>query len=68
MYASAGGSLKLPRTRVDFLMIVPKAYVPDLVASQGRRIVLEIYGAKSSVRDPAKMKFYTQQARTGQRP
>lgn len=37
---------------------VPKAYAPDLVASRKRRIVIEIYGEKSSVNDPAKMGFY----------
>ncbi|MDG6954274.1 MAG: hypothetical protein JRN33_04745 [Nitrososphaerota archaeon] len=38
--------------------LVPRAYAPDLVASRKRRIVIEIYGAKSSVKDAVKMEFY----------
>ena len=38
--------------------LVPRAYAPDLVASRKRRIVIEIYGAKSSVKDATKMEFY----------
>ncbi len=38
--------------------LVPKAYVPDFVASVSKKIVVEIYGAKSSAKDAAKMEFY----------
>jgi very-short-patch-repair endonuclease len=34
------------------------AYAPDLVASPSRKLVIEIYGEKSSVKDTAKMEFY----------
>ena len=37
---------------------MPGAYAPDLVASRERKIVIEIYGTKSSVKDEAKMEFY----------
>lgn len=37
---------------------MPKAYAPDLVASRSRKLVIEIYGEKSSVKDAAKMEFY----------
>ena len=37
---------------------MPKAYAPDLVADRKRKIVVEIYGEKSSVRDATKMEFY----------
>jgi hypothetical protein len=33
-------------------------FAPDLVASRKRRIVIEIYGEKSSVRDASKAAFY----------
>lgn len=38
--------------------LVPRSYAPDLVASGQRKIVVEVYGAKSSVKDAAKMEFY----------
>ena len=38
--------------------LVPNAYAPDLVASRKHKIVIEIYGEKSSVKDAAKMEFY----------
>jgi len=37
---------------------VPNAYAPDLVASRKLKIVIEIYGAKSSAKDATKMEFY----------
>lgn len=37
---------------------MPGAYAPDLVASRNRRIVIEIYGAKSSVKNATKAEFY----------
>ena len=38
--------------------LVPGAYMPDLLVSRGRRIVIEIYGDKSSVKGASKMEFY----------
>ena len=38
--------------------IGPKAYAPDLVANREHKVVIEVYGAKSSVKDAAKMEFY----------
>ena len=38
--------------------LIPKAYLPDLVASRRMKLVIEIYGEKSSVKDAAKMGFY----------
>ena len=32
--------------------------MPDLLVSRSRKIVIEIYGAKSSIKDAAKMEFY----------
>ena len=49
-------SINCPKCNQESL--VPKAYAPDLVASRQLKIVIEIYGAKSSVRDAAKMEFY----------
>ncbi len=40
------------------LALVPKAYLPDFVASVSKKIVVEIYGAKSSTHDTAKLDFY----------
>ena len=44
-------SINCPKCNQESL--VPKAYAPDLVASRQLKIVIEIYGAKSSVRDAA---------------
>jgi len=38
--------------------LVPRAYAPDLVASRKLKIVVEIYGEKSSIKDTKKMEFY----------
>ena len=38
--------------------LVPAAFAPDLVASNRHKLVVEIYGEKSSVKDAAKMGFY----------
>jgi len=38
--------------------MVPKVYCPDFVASRKLKIVIEIYGKKSSAKDAAKMEFY----------
>ena len=38
--------------------LVPGSYLPDLLVSRSRKIVIEIYGEKSSVKDAAKMEFY----------
>ncbi|MDG6974310.1 MAG: hypothetical protein JRM95_05720, partial [Nitrososphaerota archaeon] len=38
--------------------LVPGTYMPDLLVSRSRKIVIEIYGEKSSVKDAAKMEFY----------
>ncbi len=37
---------------------MPSAFSPDFVASRKSKIVIEIYGTKSSIKDPAKMEFY----------
>ena len=44
--------------RCSKLALVPHAYAPDLVAGSKHKIVVEIYGEKSSVKDAAKMEFY----------
>ena len=49
-------SLECPECRK--VSLVPRAYMPDLLVSRGRRIVIEIYGARSSIHDAAKMEFY----------
>jgi hypothetical protein len=38
--------------------LVPSAYAPDPVESRARKIVVEIYGEKSSARDASKIGFY----------
>lgn len=38
--------------------MVPKAYAPDLVADRKKKIVIEIYGERSSSRNATKMEFY----------
>ena len=38
--------------------VVPRAYAPDLVASRKHKVVIEVYGERSSAKDPAKMGFY----------
>ena len=38
--------------------LVPAAFAPDLVASSKHRLIVEIYGEKSSVKNVAKMEFY----------
>ena len=38
--------------------LLPKAYLPDLVASRRMKLVVEIYGEKSSAKDASKMEFY----------
>lgn len=38
--------------------LIPKAYAPDLVASRKLKIVIEIYGEKSSAKNLAKVGFY----------
>jgi hypothetical protein len=40
------------------MALLPKAYLPDLVASRRMKLVIEIYGEKSSVKDTSKMEFY----------
>ena len=37
---------------------IPKAFLPDLVVSREKRIVIEISGKKSSIHDRAKVDFY----------
>ncbi|MDV3278244.1 MAG: hypothetical protein LYZ69_07245 [Nitrososphaerales archaeon] len=37
---------------------VPRAFLPDLVLSRKRRVVVEISGKKSSIHDRAKVDFY----------
>jgi DNA-directed RNA polymerase subunit RPC12/RpoP len=37
---------------------IPKAYLPDLVVSREKRIVIEISGAKSSIHTRSKVDFY----------
>jgi len=37
---------------------IPRAYLPDLLASREKRIVIEISGAKSSIHDRSKVDFY----------
>ena len=36
----------------------PRAYLPDLVMSREKRIVVEISGSKSSIHDRSKVDFY----------
>ena len=36
----------------------PRAFLPDLVVSREKRIVIEISGAKSSIHDRSKVDFY----------
>jgi hypothetical protein len=38
--------------------LVPATFAPDLVAGRERRIVIEIYGKKSSAKKADKMQFY----------
>ena len=57
-FARTLAEIALDCPRCSKRTLVPKAYAPDLVASRGRRIVIEIYGEKSSVRDASKMEFY----------
>lgn len=40
------------------MAIIPKTYLPDLVASRRMKLVIEIYGEKSSAKDAVKMEFY----------
>ena len=49
-------ALECPRCHAKSL--VPNAYAPDLVASRERKIMFEVYGAKSSIDGVAKMEFY----------
>jgi hypothetical protein len=37
---------------------IPRAYLPDLVVSREKRIVIEISGAKSSIHNRSKVDFY----------
>jgi len=37
---------------------VPRVYLPDLVVSREKRIVIEISGTKSSIHDRSKVDFY----------
>ena len=37
---------------------IPRAFLPDLVLSRERRVVVEISGKKSSIHDRAKVDFY----------
>lgn len=37
---------------------VPKVYLPDLVVSREKRIVIEVSGEKSSIHDRSKVDFY----------
>ena len=37
---------------------IPRAYLPDLMVSREKRIVIEISGAKSSIHDRSKVDFY----------
>lgn len=46
---------KCPRCGGD---AVPRAFLLDLVVGRKWRLVVEIYGEKSSARDAAKMEFY----------
>src|SRR5271157_5888919 len=48
-------ALECPKCHTKSL--VPNAYAPDLVASRERKIVIEVYGAKSSIDGAAKMEF-----------
>jgi len=38
--------------------LVPRAYLPDLVASRRMKLVIEIYGEKSSAKGASKMELY----------
>ena len=58
MFARALAEIALDCPRCSKKTLIPKAYAPDLVASRNLRIVIEIYGAKSSANDAAKMGFY----------
>ena len=37
---------------------IPRAYLPDLVVSREKRVVIEISGSKSSIHDRSKVDFY----------
>jgi hypothetical protein len=37
---------------------VPRAFLPDLVVSREKRIVIEVSGKKSSIHDRTKVEFY----------
>ena len=37
---------------------IPRAFLPDLVLSRKRKVVVEISGKKSSIHDSAKVDFY----------
>ena len=37
---------------------IPRVYLPDLVVSREKRVVIEISGAKSSIHDRSKVDFY----------
>ena len=45
-------------SQLDKPSLVPGTYMPDLLPSRSRKIVIRVYGAKSSVKDAAKMEFY----------
>ncbi len=36
----------------------PRAFLPDLVVSREKRVVIEISGTKGSIHDPVKVAFY----------
>jgi hypothetical protein len=57
-FARTLAEVALDCPRCSKKLLVPKAYAPDLIASRNRKIVIEIYGAKSSARDKTKMEFY----------
>ena len=57
-FARSLSEVALECPRCGKYSLVPSAYMPDLFASGSRRVVIEIYGAKSSVKDAAKMEFY----------
>jgi hypothetical protein len=58
MFARALAEIALDCPKCSKKALVPKAYAPDLVASRGRKIVVEIYGEKSSAKDATKMGYY----------
>ena|GEM_PF-5384629 len=39
----------------------PRAFLPDLVVSREKRVVIEISGSKSSIHDRSKVAFYYKQ-------